>query len=297
MDSNEKAIARKFFKLRILESEGQSFEGLFTCIMQYAGPDFQQIKPWGNIGDRKNDGYIPSKGIYFQVYAPEDISKSMNKAVKKLESDFSGLLEEWKGVKEYHFVINDKYKGVPPQLAQAIQKIAEDHSIKADIFGVNKLEDLVLSLDDDRILTIVDGLPNPADISILNYGTLGEVIEHLMKVDISSTQDSAIVYPDWGDKIKFNSLSETVEKWLTGGFSHVVALDEYLDSESNFHAEKVKNKIRKIYTDKARDFSGDELFIEIMNAVSPKAEISFQNAAIIIMAKYFKTCDIFEEPK
>ena len=195
MDSNKKAIVRKFFKLRILESEGQSFEGLFTCIMQYAGPDFQQIKPWGNIGDRKNDGYIPSKGIYFQVYAPEDISKSMNKAVKKLESDFSGLLEEWKGVKEYHFVINDKYKGVPPQLAQVIQKIDEDYSIKADIWTVNKLEDLVLSLDDDKILTIVGGLPNPADISTLDYGTLGEVIEHLMKLDIS-TQGSVIGYPN-----------------------------------------------------------------------------------------------------
>ena len=133
MDSNKKVVVRERFKLRVYESEGQSFEDLFTRIMQYAEPDFQQIKPWGNIGDRKNDGYIPSKGIYFQVYAPEDISKSMNKAVEKLESDFSGLLEKWEGVKEYHFVINNKYKGVPPQLAHAIKKITKDHSIKADI--------------------------------------------------------------------------------------------------------------------------------------------------------------------
>ena len=296
MDSNKKAIARKFFKLRILESDGQSFEDLFTCIMQYAEPDFQQIKPRGNIGDCKNDGYIRSKGIYFQVYAPEDISKSMNKAVKKLESDFSGLLEKWEGVKEYHFVINDKYKGVPPHLAQVIQKIDEDYSIKADIWTVNKLEDLVLSLDDDKILTIVGGLPNPADISTLDYGTLGEVIKHLMKVDIS-IQDSDIVYPNWDDKIKFNGLSEMVAKWLDAGFLHIVELDKYLNNESNFHAEEVKNKIRKIYIDKEKKFSGDELFIEIMNAVSPKAEISFQNAAIIIMAKYFEICEIFEEPK
>ena len=296
MDSNKKVGVRERFKLRVYEYEGQSFEDLFTRIMRYAEPDFQQIEPWGNIGDCKNDGYIPSKGIYFQVYAPKDISKSINKAVKKLESDFSGLLEEWKGVKEYHFVINDKYKGVPPKLAQAIQKIDEDYSIKADIWTVNKLEDLVLSLDDDKILTIVGGLPNPADISILNYGTLGEVIEHLMKLDIS-TQGSVIGYPNWGDKIKFNGLSGTVEQWLNDGFSHIVALDKYLNNESNFHAEAVKNKIRKIYADKDRDFSGDELFIEIMNSVSPRAEISFQDAAIIIMAKYFEICEIFKEPK
>ena len=296
MDSNKKVVVRERFKIRVYESEGQSFEDLFTCIMQYAEPDFQQIKPWGNIGDRKNDGYILSKGIYFQVYAPEDISKSINKAVKKLESDFSGLLEEWKGVKEYHFVINNKYKGVPPQLAQAIQKIAEDYSIKADIWTVNKLEDLVLSLDDDKISIIVGRLPNPADISTPSYDILGEVIEHLMKLDIS-TQGSVIGYPNWGDKIKFNGLSKTVERWLDAGFLHVVALDKYLDSESNFHAEEVKNKIRKIYIDKARDFSGDELFIEIRNTVSPRAEIYCRIAAIIIMAKYFEICEIFEEPK
>jgi hypothetical protein len=31
--------------------------------MGYTETDFQQIKPWGRIGDRKNDGYIQSKGI------------------------------------------------------------------------------------------------------------------------------------------------------------------------------------------------------------------------------------------
>jgi hypothetical protein len=73
MNSQEKALARKMFKLKIHESNGQAFEDLFTSIMNYAESDFQAIKPWGNIGDRKNDGYIESKGIFFQVFAPEDI--------------------------------------------------------------------------------------------------------------------------------------------------------------------------------------------------------------------------------
>ena len=49
--------------------------------------------------------------------------------------------------------------------------------------------------------------------------------------------------------------------------------------------------------DKDRDFSGDELFIEIMNSVSPRLQKPFQDAAIIIMAKYFEICEIFKEPK
>ena len=60
MTSDEKTIARKLFKLLIYEADGTGFEKLFTSIMNYAEPKFSQVKPWGNIGDRKNDGYIES---------------------------------------------------------------------------------------------------------------------------------------------------------------------------------------------------------------------------------------------
>jgi hypothetical protein len=38
--------------------------------------------------DRKNDGYIKSKGIFFQVFSPEEITKSYHNVVKKLNTDF-----------------------------------------------------------------------------------------------------------------------------------------------------------------------------------------------------------------
>jgi hypothetical protein len=31
--------------------------------------------------------------------------------------------------------------------------------------------------------------------------------------------------------------------------------------------------------------------------ISPKTKMNYQVAAIVLMAKYFETCDIFEEPK
>ena len=65
MNSQEKALARNNFKLKIHEANGQVFEDIFTAIMNYIDTDFQSIKPWGNIGDRKNDGYIPSKRYVF----------------------------------------------------------------------------------------------------------------------------------------------------------------------------------------------------------------------------------------
>ncbi len=112
MNVQEKALARTFFKLKIHEANGQAFEELFTAIMNYSEVDFRSIKPWGNIGDRKNDGYIKSKGIFFQVFSPEEISKSYLKIVKKLNDDFTGLQAQWSPINEFYFVINDKYHGV-----------------------------------------------------------------------------------------------------------------------------------------------------------------------------------------
>ncbi len=112
MNVQERTIARQLFQNKILKADGQIFEDIFSAIMNYAEADFQQIKPWENIGDRKNDGYIKTKGIFYQVYAPEDIRKSYTNVVSKLKKDFDGLKAQWSPVNEFYFVVNDKHKGV-----------------------------------------------------------------------------------------------------------------------------------------------------------------------------------------
>ena len=107
MNNQEKALLRKQFKLKIHEANGQAFEDIFTTIMNYVESDFQSIKPWGNIGDRKNDGYIRSKGIFFQVFSPEEITTSYPNVIKKLNGDFNKLLKQWSPVNEFYFVVND----------------------------------------------------------------------------------------------------------------------------------------------------------------------------------------------
>ena len=78
------------FQNKIHKSDGQAFEDIFTSIMNYVDNDFMSIKPWGNIGDRKNDGYIKRTGTYYQVFAPEDIKNSYPQTIKKLNEDLQG---------------------------------------------------------------------------------------------------------------------------------------------------------------------------------------------------------------
>jgi hypothetical protein len=55
--------------------------------------DFIPCRPWGNVGDRKNDGYLKSERILFQVYAPNEMK--MAETVKKIEEDFTEALPYW----------------------------------------------------------------------------------------------------------------------------------------------------------------------------------------------------------
>ncbi|MFK5925940.1 MAG: hypothetical protein QM483_04835 [Desulfuromusa sp.] len=297
MNSQEKALARKLFKLKIHEANGQAFEDIFTAIMNYVESDFQSIKPWGNIGDRKNDGYIKSKGIFFQVFSPEEITKSYVNVVKKLNSDFNGLLNQWSPVNEFYFVVNDKYQGVNADCEQAIQSIKDDYGItNAGFKTAADLENLLFSLDEDQFFTIVGFLPDPSMIQ-LDFSVLSEIINHLMSLSLPKTQDSPIIYPDWDEKITFNNLDSLEAKYLNDGFLQIGSLDEYLNNQSNFFADEVKDKIREIYTECSKTYSGSEIFWEMVNMISTKPETSFQSAGIVLISKYFETCDVFEEPK
>ncbi|GHU98071.1 hypothetical protein FACS189483_05590 [Spirochaetia bacterium] len=301
LTSEEKAILRILFQNKLYKADGQRFEDIFTQIMNYAEPDFQQIKPWGNIGDRKNDGYIKSKGIYFQVYAPEDSENSYLNIIKKIETDFSGLMRQWSAtnpINEFYFVINDKFKGVHPDAEQAMTRIIKQNHLKKGGFRTSKdIENLLFTLADDQINTIAGFIPDPAKIKSLNFSVLDEVIDRVRTFSLAKAIPPDIKVPDWDEKIKFNNLSPQTALLLNNGSMQITSLDKYLNSQGNFLADELRDKMNEIYIDeKRKNMIGDDLFWGMVNKVSPKSEQVYQTAVIVIMAKYFEACDIFERP-
>jgi len=298
MNFQERTLSRTLFQNKILKADGQAFEDIFTLIMNYAEADFQPIKSWGNIGDRKNDGYIRAKGIFYQAFAPEDIRKSYPKVVKKIKKDFAGLLSQWKNINEFYFVVNDKYNGVNADCEQTIQDIKINYSLrKAGILIVKDLENILFKLDDDQIINIVGNAPDPALIKQLDYSILGEVIHHIMKLSLPSGEQANIALPDWDEKIKFNNLTNPVAKLLNNGYFQIHSLEEYLSNNSDFLADSLRDKMNEIYIQEKCQKDGDDLFWAIVNNASPQASQMYQTAVIVIMSKYFESCDIFKEPQ
>jgi len=297
MTLQEKTLARILLKNKVYEADGQKFEDMFNAIMRYIEPDFQSIKAWGNIGDGKNDGYIKSRGVFYQVFAPEDIHKSYPDVVKKIKIDFDGLNRQWSPINEFYFVINDKYKGVNADSEQLLEQIKQDNNLNESKFLTAKdLENMLFSLDDDQIFTIMGFLPDPMNLSTLSYSIINEIVEYISSQPLKMLDEKVIV-PEWSEKIKFNDLSGLEEQYLNHGFFQVTYLDDYLHHNSEFLADELKNRIRTIYLELSNEFQGKELFWEMINKLIPHQTSMYQTHVIVIMSKYFETCDIYEEPQ
>jgi len=230
--------------MKILLSEGMTFQDLVVQILSYAEHDFIPIKAWGNIGDRKNDGCIPSKGVYYQIYAPENLNNTYIKLLRKIRNDFTGLLEHYKlsAVKKYYFIVNDKYAGVHPDSFGVIEELKNENNLEdANILCAKDLENILFALGDDEIYEVVGAFPDPSAIQLMDYSILTEVLQHIMQQSIKPSAVANYVVPDWDEKIKFNNLTEGAKHLLNGAMIHVGSLDEYLKNNSDFVAEALRD--------------------------------------------------------
>lgn len=298
MKSEEKYILRILFKNKIYEANGQKFEDLFSSILDYHEPDFQQIKAWGNIGDRKNDGYIKNKGIYYQVFAPEDIQKSYPDVIKKITTDFNGLTSQWTNIQEFYFVVNDKYKGVHADSEILLENIKKNNTLKECRFLTSKdLENILFSLEDDQIFTIAGHIPDPVNLKSLDYDILNEIIEHIKNIPLENKKEN-ITVPNWTDKIDFNGLGIGESTKLLNGYFEQASLEKYLKNNSTFTSSELQNRVNSIYIELSKELDNSiDVFWGLVSRLSPRNSADYQSSAIVIMAKYFETCDIFEEPQ
>lgn len=143
---------------KVYQKNATEFQSFFEGIMQKAFPDFKKIRPYGNKGDSGNDGYIPAKGIYYQVYAPIDPLEKEAYAAKKFKSNFERLKEKWNQIstiKEYNFVFNDKGVGVTIELESARGELKKaNQNVEFEVFKPKDLEQIFFTLSSDDILSL-----------------------------------------------------------------------------------------------------------------------------------------------
>lgn len=312
LSPHEKWLVRVLFKNRILAANGAAFEKLFTNIWNYAYPGFRQIKPQGTRGDKKNDGYHTDTGEYYQVYAPENSSSKVTTAVTKLENDFVGLKAYWdkiSPVRAYRFVFNDKYEGSFPDIDLACARLKSAHKLEdCRVILAGDLENTLFDrLSDDQILTVVGQIPNPELVKAIDYHGLRDVIEHLLhRLKPTDFAASSLIAPDFEEKLVFNALSPFYAGLLRSANRHNGDLDAYFVNQGNFLRDQIHHIFKDFYRSgrqRIEESEGtlsrsDRIFVYIVESALPRAQhsVPIESAVFALMAYYFETCDIFEEP-
>ena len=304
MDRNTRYIARLIFQNRIYACDGNAFESFFTQVMQCHNPNFRQVKPQGQYGDRKNDGFDSTTGTYYQVYAPEDIRIKEKDTIEKLVADFTGLYSYWQSItpiRFYFYTVNDKYRGVYASLYDELQKIRNQYpEIVADSFLSKNLEDIFLRLDQTAIDSIIGIVPSPDDISV-EYGVMKNVVDYLLKVETNPQQEIIPINPDFDNKISFNKLSEQVAAYLKSHRINEYAINDFFELNSDFAKNELRNVFNGLYSEALSiipdsEDKNDKVFFYIYEKSYPKHSVAVDAAIFALMAYYFEYCDIFEAP-
>jgi hypothetical protein len=109
-----------WYKYQCHEGSPADFQRLFENIMKRAKPEFMQIRPYGNIGDRKADGLFMAESTIFQVYSPDTLTQA--EVIKKINEDLDGAVIHWgEDLKKWVFVYNVR-RGIPPDIPKILKE-------------------------------------------------------------------------------------------------------------------------------------------------------------------------------
>tara|TARA_R100000306_G_scaffold62594_1_gene75143 strand:+ start:76693 stop:77646 length:954 start_codon:yes stop_codon:yes gene_type:complete len=299
------------FKLKLHQLSGEAFQQLFNDLMeaQY-GADYCPVQPWGSQGDGGNDGFLKSEGLYFQVYGPSSHELNPARAATKAAKDFEKLKANWPDLKAYTFVFNDRFRGVPPPVLEALRQVSEAYDIPTDCMKGGDLERLFLELSDAKKAAIVNGVPTtlPAQIDPRFVGDLlTHLADRMASVDTELMSDSTA--PDFDEKLEFNGLPERFRHILKSASYQLNSVEVFFNNRPGM-AQQIRDEVAAIYNASLTDITGNfadasaDRFVYILNKLLPPcykdhcaaARIGLESVAYVVMAKYFETCDLYERP-
>lgn len=288
------SVYRLRFENKVLKSRGNAFQDLFSDIMERCYPsDFLRTRPWGRMGDRKNDGYIFSERHLFQVYAPNELNAEA--AITKINEDFNGALPYW----EEHFnrwsFVHNSMDGCGPHIGQELLRLDKQHqAIMIRPFNPTDLEKKLFSLSDDNISAIL-GTPfqpvRPAQITF-------EDIKHVLEQLASSLPDYqlASIHEVPANKLNVNGLNDNSKNLLKMGMNYAPRVREFF-ATYRFDPQ-LGTRVAKVLNDeytrlRSLKLSPNTIFSRLFDFVKCHQDSS-ESATLAVLAYLFECCDIFE---
>ncbi len=293
----QQAYYEQRFENAFLRSKGNEFQLFFERLMGLAfKADFMACRPWGNRGDRKNDGFLKSERRLFQVYAPNEMTESQ--AIKKIREDFEGAREFWGKHFDYWVFVHNSTEGLPPHVQKLMLDFENQNvGVKLEPWCLEEFKVVFrrLSLDD-----IASWFGPPLSVEVqarLGFQDLQVVLEALAVPRTSNRSSPKVIPPG---KIEANDLSEAVTTLILAGLKKAPLVFDFLESWHDVTlGERLAVAFRERYNELRGTMHPNRVFSELQRWVGgdERGSPGHELAVITVLAYYFERCDIFEEPR
>jgi hypothetical protein len=297
MDDFTRAHYELKFEISFLRKGGNEFQDFFSEIMEKRYPgDFIRVRPWGKVGDRKNDGYLKSKRILFQVYAPNEMEAT--KAIAKIQEDFDGALPYWKKYFDIWVFVHNSREGLGPDVTKKMLDIDADNAqIQVTHWGYEELRQEVFGLSEEDLASLLGPAPARQIMLQLGYDSLQIVLSTIARKPPLPEQDIRPVPPD---KLSANALSPYAETLLSVGMTRADLVGKFFD---DWHDPTFGNEVAEAFSQEYKrlrdqNLPPDRIFqrLWIFAGGEPKGTPDHETAVMAVLAYLFEKCDIFEEP-
>lgn len=297
LDRVQAAFYDLAFENYYLKLKGEAFQDFFASIMEAKYPsDFIRSRPWGKLGDRKNDGYVKSTKSLYQVYAPNELTAE--NAVAKIDEDFTAALPYWKThLNNWTFVHNSQI-GLGPTVTKKLLEIETNNTpLTVSHIGHQELKDILMSLPLEKIQSILGYAPSQADVSNVGFEKIGVVLQTIGRKQPSA---SANIKPVPSTKLSHNQLSASVEILLKAGMrkSDLVA-DFFAKWPDPSLGDQVASAFSERYAAlKSVGLAPDLIFSELQSFAGGRnrGDAEHEASVLAVLAHLFEECDIFEDP-
>lgn len=312
MMPQDNSLFRLYFKLAIYQKSGMAFQDFFSKLMICADSDFEPIRPYGKWGDGGNDGHNPITKHYYQVYAPvATTTPNAQQALKKSIADYQKLLNKWGSVNGYSFVINDRFTGVQAPLSEAFWRFKEDKKISCgEIIHTQSLQKIFMTLVEDDKLEVLEMSPLAPSNSSFEPTVISELIRYLLNKPDMTMGLLHSKAPDFDEKIEFNNLSEPLSIKIKSNSLEVYKINDFLNEQNDDSiGQELSQTVNSIYRQLLDSIPNEEpqrnelIYLGLVDQLIPKfakdkthSTRGYNNVAEIIIAKYFETCDAYEDP-
>lgn len=281
----------------------------------YEMPDF-----YG--GDQKNDGWVVEDSLFFQIFSPTRLKKSLKKEIEeKFQSDLSGLLKivyeekKWNGeVKEFVFIVNTLDNNIPHDSDRFFDKVVvelqEKYQCKFEYKMTNcdYIKDLLYDIDDIEILKKISSSFHL--LHMIDCNAITETVVIDLIVNISNNVSEKYIMKKYEKaydrissikKIELNDLVdkrdeiENIISNLDVVEKAVNTINQDILNENKF--ERVKTFIIDKYTELADKYHGVELYNEIVQEMlkCTNKRWDLETPMKFLIVYVFDKCDIFEK--